>query len=477
MQFIDSHLMDDFYQNFLNFFSEVNGVKNIRFNCLREEFNLNNDTFPDDQEVFKIQQANKLNIQSSPNKPKKNWTDEDKKVLIWLVGKWVTQNKKEVELLSDSDWSTIANMMPRRDTFSCKQKWLQIFKLPLQQAPWTPAEDNILQTIIQDFENQNKGNQWSQMAAILNKVNNQQVHRNGKQCRERWNNHLNPNINRNPWQLSEDLDLMSQAKKLGKKWALISKRLKVARSENNVKNRFNCLIRKERNNKKKKDKDEIHSEKSSISNLLSSEELSLEEIKLINIIIKKIECRINQTENIKQKKEQLDEIVEEQTNSLKKVQKEQPREFYKEFKEKIQQLQNMKSIQINVKDSELKDDELTTLMPCLIHQEGNQIYFATPEQFSVYLNQCSETNQLGIASENYFSVNGLGSFYCDQKVSRSNAMLQSREYYQGQHGVFNQRSFVYQSHAGNCCSVNSLPYSIVLSPYPSHAILTNQLQK
>lgn len=42
---------------------------------------------------------------------------------------------------------------------------------------------------------------------------------------------------------------MSLAKKLGKKWALISKKLKIARSENNVKNRFNCLIKKEKNNK------------------------------------------------------------------------------------------------------------------------------------------------------------------------------------------------------------------------------------
>ncbi|CAD8076759.1 unnamed protein product [Paramecium primaurelia] len=475
MQFIDSYLMDDFHQKFLNFFSEVKGIKNIRFNCIRDEFNINIDTFPEDQEVFNIQQANKLNLQSQPNKPKKNWTDDDKKVLIWLVGKWVAQNQRDIDLISDSDWNVIASMMPRRDSFACKQKWLQMFKLPLQQAPWTPVEDNILQTIIQDFENQNKGNQWSQMAQILNKINNQQVHRNGKQCRERWNNHLNPNINRNPWQLSEDLDLMCQAKKLGKKWALISKKLKIARSENNVKNRFNCLIKKERNNKsgqnlliirKKKEKDEINSQKSSISNLQSSEELSLEEIKLINIIIKKIEC---------QRKE---EVKEENSKLLKKVKGEQQKEFYKEFKEKIQHFKNMKSLQINVIDSNLKDDEITTLMPCLINQGNHQIYFSTPEQFYIYLNQSSETNQLGIQSENYFSIpNGQGSFMYDHKVFQSNAMLQSREYYQGQHGIFNQRSQVNQNHVGYCSSINSLPYQIGLSPYPSHAILTYQLQK
>jgi myb-related protein len=35
----------------------------------------------------------------------------------------------------------------------------------------------------------------------------------------------------------------------GKKWALISKKLQIPRSENSVKNRFNCLLRKERSQK------------------------------------------------------------------------------------------------------------------------------------------------------------------------------------------------------------------------------------
>lgn len=71
-----------------------------------------------------------------------------------------------------------------------------MMKLPLQQAPWNLNEDELLKQIIEDFQKQNKGNKWSQIATTLNKISDQQVHRNGKQCRERWNNHLNPTINR-----------------------------------------------------------------------------------------------------------------------------------------------------------------------------------------------------------------------------------------------------------------------------------------
>ncbi|CAD8082775.1 unnamed protein product [Paramecium sonneborni] len=418
---------------------------------------------------------NKLNLQTQPNKPKKNWTDDDKKVLIWLVGKWVIQNKRDIKSISDSDWNDIANMMPRRDAFKCKQKWLQMLKLPLQQAPWTLLEDNLLQKIIYEFQSQNKGNKWSQIATTLNKTNDQQVHRNGKQCRERWNNHLNPSINRNPWQLSEDLDLMCQAKELGKKWALISKKLKIARSENNVKNRFNCLIRKENTHKFcQKDDDEIQSEESSISNLPSIEELNHEEIKLINMIIKKIEWRIQQNENLRQK-EQKEEIKDKYQNATKKIKLESQVGYYKNYKEKISNFKNMESLQLQIKYSDLNDDDAATLMPCLIQKENNQIYFPTPEQLQIYLNK---SNEMNLQQENYLSnPNSLGSFMYDPKFFRSIVMLQSNDYHQGQSGIYNQRSILHQNLMGNFQSLNSYPYSVALSPYPSQVNLTNKLQK
>lgn len=55
-----------------------------------------------------------------------------------------------------------------------------MLKLPLQQAPWSPNEDEALVQIINDFQAQNKGNKWSQIATALNKLSDLNVHRNGK---------------------------------------------------------------------------------------------------------------------------------------------------------------------------------------------------------------------------------------------------------------------------------------------------------
>lgn len=93
----------------------------------------------------------------------------------------------------------------------------------------------------------------------------------------------------NPWQLQEDLDLMKLAVQNGKKWALISKKLTIPRSENSVKNRFNCLLRKERNQKlryqiidiSKKEESSQSEDESKNSNFPSAEELSHSDIKHI----------------------------------------------------------------------------------------------------------------------------------------------------------------------------------------------------
>ena len=43
----------------------------------------------------------------------------------------------------------------------------------------------------------------------------------GKQCRERWHNHLNPNINKTPWGEDEDRNILVAHRTLGNRWAEI----------------------------------------------------------------------------------------------------------------------------------------------------------------------------------------------------------------------------------------------------------------
>jgi hypothetical protein len=61
----------------------------------------------------------------------------------------------------------------------------------------------------------------------------------GKQIRDRWVNHLNPNINHLPFSREDDLMLWDGHTKLGKRWVEIStKYFKNSRSENHIKNRW-----------------------------------------------------------------------------------------------------------------------------------------------------------------------------------------------------------------------------------------------
>ena len=96
----------------------------------------------------------------------------------------------------------------------------------------------------QIMKEKGRGNHWKEIAAELNARCNSQVYRHGKQCRERWINHLDPAINRGPWTDEEDLRMLKYFLTVGgKKWADISKMMK-DRTENSVKNRWNSLYKK-----------------------------------------------------------------------------------------------------------------------------------------------------------------------------------------------------------------------------------------
>ena len=65
----------------------------------------------------------------------------------------------------------------------------------------------------------------------------------GKQCRERWHNHLAPGINRDGWREEEDRIIIQFHKEQGSCWSAMAKALQ-GRTDNAIKNRWNSTLRK-----------------------------------------------------------------------------------------------------------------------------------------------------------------------------------------------------------------------------------------
>jgi len=151
-----------------------------------------------------------------------NWSKDDDSRLSEIMKKYKTPR----------DWEPIAREHARGKTAKeCHERWIRYLKPGVRKGQWTDHEDAIVVEAV-TTSNEQPFTRWSDLASRL-------PGRVGKQIRDRWVNHLNPNINHMPFSRDDDLLLWNGHKKYGKRWVEISTQcFNSSRSENHIKNRW-----------------------------------------------------------------------------------------------------------------------------------------------------------------------------------------------------------------------------------------------
>jgi hypothetical protein len=162
---------------------------------------------------------------------KGSWTPEEDDALC-----------SAIEYYGAKNWKKIADAVPGRTDVQCLHRWQKVLNPELVKGPWSEEEDNKVRELVGLYGPR----KWSFIAQHL-------PGRIGKQCRERWTNHLDPGVKKGNWSQWEDELIIKLQRQQGNKWAKIASHLQ-GRTDNAVKNRFHSTISRRMRQQARKEK-------------------------------------------------------------------------------------------------------------------------------------------------------------------------------------------------------------------------------
>ena len=143
--------------------------------------------------------------------------------------------EKAVDANKGKGWKKIAEWLPNRSDVQCLHRWQKVLNPNLVKGKWFYEEDLIIFKRVYEEGAQ----KWTDVAHWL-------PGRIGKQCRERWHNHLSPWIKKGSWSHEEDLVLFLLNRQMTNKWAEFAEKLDY-RPDNQIKNHWNSTMKNKKN--------------------------------------------------------------------------------------------------------------------------------------------------------------------------------------------------------------------------------------
>ena len=156
-------------------------------------------------------------------------------------GKWTESDDEKLKkcaLLREKSkkfrkvkWKTIADQLGKgKDAGSCQRRWNKVLMPGISKGHWSEMEDQILREKANEYIQRGQKIEWYKVASYIKG-------RIGKQCRERWENQVRPDLRICDWTEEEDLLCLEAYQKYGTQWKKIADCVP-GRAQNAVKNRL-----------------------------------------------------------------------------------------------------------------------------------------------------------------------------------------------------------------------------------------------